>query len=115
MSQLNAFQPNNNNTVAVLPTNVSSQIALPVAIGNTGGQQLRVVNRTTLDVWIAFGTGGAAPTAVIPIVGTPGNGLIVLTGEDATFSPPPGTTNVAVIQAAGGGTGNVYYTVGEGI
>jgi hypothetical protein len=114
MSTLTAFAPNNNNTVAVTPTAASSQIALPTPIGNTGGQQLRVVNRTTQDVFLAFGTGGAAPVAVVPTPGSPANGLIVLAGEDAVFTPPAGTTNVACIQAVAG-TGNLYYTVGEGM
>jgi hypothetical protein len=105
-------------TVAQLPT-VASQtttLPLPTNLGPGGiphGGQLRVVNRNTQDVFMAFGQ-GAAVTCTVPTVGTNANGLIVLAGEDMVITPPLGTDRVATAQLSAG-SGNIYFTVGEGL
>ena len=119
MAQDYPFRPIGNLSVAQLPTVATQTTTLPgggTTQGPTGsviGTQLRIVNRNTQDVWVAFGQ-GTAVTCTVPTVGANANGLIVLSGEDAIFTPPIGTDRVATAQLTAG-TGNVYFTIGEGL
>jgi hypothetical protein len=118
MAQDYAFRDIGNLSAAQLPTVASQTTTLPGATtqgptGNVVGTQLRIVNRNTQDVWVAFGQ-GAAVTCTVPIIGAPANGKIVLAGEDMVITPPLGTDRVATAQLTAG-TGNIYFTVGEGL
>lgn len=107
MSQLNAFYPQGN-TVAVLPTASNQAITLTGAAGaNT--MQVRVVNKSTQDIFLNFGG-----TAVVPTPGSPAAGLCVASGAVEVFTISAGISTVGVIQATAG-TGNAYFTQGEGV
>jgi hypothetical protein len=105
--QLYPFYPQSNG-VAVLPTAVNQAVNLAVPVG-AATMQVHVVNLSTQAIFIAFNA-----TAVVPVVGTPGNGFCIPAGAAETVTAPAGSTQVNVIQATAG-TGNCYFYNGEGI
>ena len=66
----------------------------------------------TQPVFVAISAPGAtAPTAVMPVAGTPQSGLVVAAGDTRAMSLPYGT-QFAVIAANAGST--LYYCAGNG-
>lgn len=111
MSTLTCFAPLSQ-TLALAPSTSSQQIALPITVGQ-GFEQIRVSNKTTQDVFLAFGTSSSV-TATIPTAGTPQSVVHVPANDVELLSPPYGTTNIAYIQAAAG-TGTCWLVQGEGL
>jgi hypothetical protein len=106
--QQNAFNPIGSG-IAVLPTASNQTVVLPGPVGLSTGTQVHCVNLSTQAIFIAFGI-----AAVVPIVGTPGNGFCIPAGAAETLTPPMGSTSIGVIQATAG-SGNCYFYQGEGI
>jgi hypothetical protein len=72
----------------------------------------RFSNVGTQAVWIQTALAGAtAPTAVIPVAGTPQTGILINAGETRTFAFAYGT-QFAVIAGATGST--LYGCIGNG-
>ena len=111
MSILTCFAPLTN-TVAVTPTTSTQQVALPQTVGQ-GFEQIRISNKTTQDVFLAFGTSSSV-TATVPTAGSSQSVVHVPANDVELISPPFGTTNVAYIQAATS-TGTCYLVQGEGL
>jgi hypothetical protein len=109
--QMQAFQPQGN-TSAVTPTAVSQAVAIALISGNSP-MALLVFNNSTNPVFIAFGT-SAAVAAVVPIPGTPANGIPIPVNAYRAITIPNNATFMAYIQAVAG-TGNLYFTGGEGV
>lgn len=111
MSILTCFAPLTA-TLALAPTTSSQQVALPSTVGQ-GMEQIRVSNKTTQDVFLAFGTSSSV-SATIPTAGSSQSVVHVPANDVELLSPPFGTTNLAYIQAAAS-TGTCYIVQGEGL
>lgn len=105
------FSPIQGATQAVLPTAANQTVTL-TAFG-TNQNCIRIVNKSTVDVAVRFGLASSgAVTAVLPVVGTPGD-MIIAAGATEVFSKGYPIDTVAII-GSGTPTGNVYVTAGEG-
>lgn len=111
MSILTCFAPLSQ-TLALAPSTSSQQVALPSTVGQ-GMEQLRVSNKTTQDIFLAFGTSSSV-TAAVPTTSTSQSVVHVPANDVELISPPFGTTNIAYIQAAAS-TGVCYLVQGEGL
>ena len=111
MGTTTCFAPNTA-TLALSPTTSSQQIALPTTVGSEF-EQVRVTNKTTQDLFLAFGTSSSV-TATVPTVGSPQSVVHVPANDAELFSPPVGTTNVAYIQSVAS-TGTCYIVQGSGL
>lgn len=99
------FGPSQGTTQAIVPAATAANVTWT---GNAANYNVvRVVNKSSVDIAINFGG-----TAVLPVPGTPGD-AIVATGATEVFTKPPGVATISVI-GTGAGTGNVYFTAGEG-
>lgn len=108
------FQPSG--LTVLLGVTASSQQVLVAQAGSLKvPSQVMVANLSANVVYIAFGA-ATGVTAVIPIGGTPANGIPIPAGAVEVFSVPGGDatgTYVAAI-AAVAGPSNVTFTPGEG-
>lgn len=112
--QASAFMPVPGlNTAAANVTAASVAIALPSPVGSSA-PQVRIYNSSGVIAYIAFGTTAAPPTAVIPVNGAPANGIPIAPGAVEVITPPPQSTQVAVIAGAAGAT-PIFFTMGEGV
>jgi hypothetical protein len=99
-------------TQAIVPTNASQTLTFNTA--GTNANCYYVYNASTVAVAVKTGLASAgAVTAVFPAPGTPGD-LVVPPGSIQIFSKGFPIDTIAIIGAAGGGSGNVYVTPGEG-
>lgn len=99
---INAFQPNDANTVNLATGTSTGNVALPTRVSNG----LRVYNSGTDTVFIKFGTSSSVTAATTTSMPIPGGAVEIL-------SCPPTYTHVAAITASG--TPTVYFTTGDGI
>jgi hypothetical protein len=114
--QGNAFQPLGL-TVAIDVTSTSAAFQVPNSGTVKGASQILVNNLSAAVVWIAFGTASSV-AAVIPLVGTPANGIPVGPGVIETFSVPSGSDPSGVwlaAIAASAGPFRINVTPGEGV
>jgi len=99
------FTPCQATTQAIVPAATAANITW------TGSAALfncvRIVNKSSVDIAINFGG-----TAILPVPGTPGDAVIA-SGATEVFTKPPNVSTISVI-GTGAGTGNVYFTAGEG-
>jgi len=104
MALTGAFLPQAN-TVNVAISNTSANVALGAVFGTTGNQ-VRVHNSSSSTVFVAFGGSNTVTASVSTSLPLP-------PGDVEVFTTPQGTTYIAVIAAAAGGT--LYATLGEGV
>lgn len=106
-----AFAPTGN-TVAITPSTSNQPVTVSTFTVPGSLSQIRVNNLSGVTVYIALGA-----TAVIPVSGTPSNGIPISAGQVEVLTNPAGSTptlSIGVIGAAAG-SGNIYFTPGEGI
>lgn len=98
-------------TVAISPNATPQTVPIPQVSG-VAPSCIRIRNNTTQDVFIAFGASNVVPT--VPTVGTNANGIPIPAGAVETISVPNNATTLGYIQAVAG-SGNLYFTGGEGV
>jgi hypothetical protein len=111
MSDFAAFQEQGK-TVAINPS-ASSQSAQIVNKTGTTPRAVKIFNNSNVVCYVAFGPDSSI-TAAVPSTSTPGYGMTIAMGEDATFVNPRGPQLWVAVIASGAGTGNIYFTPGEG-
>lgn len=106
LTSLKAFSPAKAATVNVVPTSASQNLVLnEEAAFGPAGYNVRVFNGSNSTVFIRFGGAAqAAATTDVPIA----------SGAVEVFGLRGGDTSVGVI-STGTPTGNIYFTVGEGV
>jgi hypothetical protein len=102
-------------TLAFMPYGPTATIAVSSSSQSTkvgsrdGGNSIRICNLGTATVWIKFGDSTvAATTSDIPI---PGNGFV----EIMRPVPTQTTQHIYVAAIAAAATGNITFTLGEGV
>lgn len=99
-------------TQAIVPTNGSQTLAFTTPGTNTNCYY--IYNASTVAVAVKTGLASAGTvTAVFPAPAAPGD-LVIPPGSIQIFSKGFPSDTIAIIGAAGGGSGNVYITPGEG-
>lgn len=99
------FSPCQATTESIVPLATAANITWKGSAANYNC--VRIVNKSTVDIAINFGA-----TAVLPTPGNSGDAIIAI-GATEVFTKPQGVGTISVI-GTGVGTGNVYFTAGEG-
>jgi hypothetical protein len=96
-------------TILVAATTTAQAVALPGT-----GDDVRVVNNSTVAIRVAFGfaVADAAANCVAPVVGTPANSLLLMPGEIEIFAITDKIKALAVLTTSG--TASVEFTRGDG-
>lgn len=106
------FSPIQGSTQAIVPLGISA--TLTFGTSGTNANCYYVYNASTVAIAVKTGFSSAGSVmAVFPVPGTPGD-LVVPPGSIQIFSKGFPIDTIAIIGAAGGGSGNVYVTPGEG-
>ncbi len=98
-----AFNPIGN-TMCIAVTNTSADNTF------TFTRQVIITNSGTNVAFISFGT--TPQTTVIPVAGTPANGMPILPGTQVSFTLPLNATHMGALTASS--TTTLYATGGEG-
>ncbi len=98
-----SFQPTGN-TMLIAVTNTSADNTF------TYTRQVLITNAGTNMAFISFGA--TTQTTVIPVAGTPANGIPVLPGTQVSYTLPLNATHIGALTASS--TTTLYVTGGEG-